>query len=186
MAGELELETALGRLLSDPDARAAHRADPEAWCAAAGGASSAREVLCELDPDELAVQAQVLLDKRRGEVVERIPRTAARLGDELAPLFQRYAPATWPRGHLRHLHDALGFLRFLQREAPAAPHSLDEAFLEADLARREGRRFAAGVAHHRDLPLSCAYLAWRGPRGRLRVLLPLPWPSAFGRRLRWR
>ena len=186
MAGELALETALGRLLSEPAAREAHRANPVAWCEAVGVEPDAREVVCELDPAELAVQAQVLLDKRRAEVAERIPRTAARLGDELAPLFQRYAPATWPRGHLRHLHDALGFLRFLQREAPASPHSLDEAFLRADLARRQGRRLAAGLAHHRDLPMSCAYLAWRGARGRLRVLLPLPWPSALGRRLSWR
>lgn len=181
----MALETALGRLLSDPAARAAHRSDPMAWCEAVGVEPEAREVVCDLDPRELAVQAQVLIDKRRGEVAERIPRTAARLGEELAPLFQRYAPATWPRGHLRHLHDALGFLAFLQREEPRAPHSLDEAFLRADLARREGRRLAAGVAHHRDLPFSCAYLSWRGPRGRARVLLPLPWPSALGRRLAW-
>lgn len=182
---ELALETALGRLLSDPAAREAHRADPAAWCAEVGVAPAAREVVCGLDPSELAVQAQVLLDKRRGEVAERLPRTAARLGEELTPLFQRYAPSSWPRGHLRHLRDALGFLAFLQREAPRAPHSLDEAFVRADLARREGRGPALGVAHHRDLPLSCAYVAWRGPRARLRLLLPLPWPSALGRRLRW-
>ncbi|MGE0708997.1 MAG: hypothetical protein AB7N76_23435 [Planctomycetota bacterium] len=181
----MDLVTALGRLLSDPAQRAAFLADRAAWAAAAGVEESGREALLELERAGLEVQAQLLIDKRRGEAVARLPRTAARLGEELAPLFQRYAPTRWPRGHLRHLEDALGFLAWLRRAAPWAPHSLDEAAVEAALARREGRALATGLAHHPDLWLSSLWVARATRRGALRVLLPLPLPAAWGRRLSW-
>lgn len=184
----IDLVTALGRLLSSAAERRSYLEDPGAWVAPLGLPDPAeRELLSSLDPAELEAQARVLVEKRAGEVAERLPRTRARLGEDFAPLFARFVELNWPRGHLRHLHDALAFLRWLQREAPRAPHSLDELAVVSELARREGRPpLQAGLAHHADLPLSAAYLGLRfGPR-RLRLLLPLPFPSALGRRWAWK
>ena len=184
----LDVVTALGRLLSRAAERRRFAEDRQAWLEALDLADpSERELLLELDLGELEAQARVLIEKRAGEVAERLPRTRARLGEEFAPLLARFCELGWPRGHLRHLHDALGFLHWLRLEAPRAPHSLDELAVVAELARREGRApVQAGLAHHADLPLSSAYLGLRfGPK-RLRLLLPLPFPSALGRRWAWK
>ncbi|MBL4845395.1 MAG: hypothetical protein JKY65_07715 [Planctomycetes bacterium] len=182
----LDVVTALGRLLSDGSQRASFVADREAWLDALDLEDGA-DLLRGLDAGELEAQARVLLEKRASEVAERLPRTRPRLGERFAELFAQFAQTGWPRGHLRHLHDARAFLRWLRQAAPEAPHSLDELAVEAELARREGRgRTQAGFAHHADLPLSSAFLAVRFGGRRLRLLLPLPLPSALGRRWRWR
>lgn len=184
----VDLVTALGRLLSQAEERRRFALDRQAWLEPLGLAEEAeRELVLGLDLGELEAQARVLIEKRAGEVAERLPRTRSRLGEDFAPLFARFAERGWPRGHLRHLHDALDFLRWLRAEAPRAPHSLDELAVVSELGRREGRGpVQAGLAHHADLPLSSAYLGLRFGARRLRVLFPLPFPSAFGRKLAWR
>jgi hypothetical protein len=188
VSSPVDLVSALGRLLSRAEERRRFTEDRQAWVEALGLADLAeRELLLRLEPSELEAQARVLIEKRAGEVAERLPRTRARLGEEFAPLFARFVELDWPRGHLRHLYDALGFLHWLRGAAPRAPHSLDELAVVSELARREGRApVQAGLAHHADLPLSAAYVGLRfGPR-RLRLLLPLPLPSALGRRWAWK
>ena len=186
--GGLNLVDALGRLLSDGRERARFRAAREDWIEALGLAERAdAQALRDLDLDELEVQAALLLDKRASEVAEHLPRTRANLGRAYAEVFAAFvAQAPWPRGHLRHLHDARAFLTWLRATHPRAPHSRDEWSLLAELARREGRGpLQCGVAHHADLSASALSLAFRlGPWGG-RLLLPLPLPSAWGRRWAW-
>jgi hypothetical protein len=181
----MELVTALGRLLTEPGARDAFARDRAAWIRAAGVEVGAQTLL-DLDLGELSVQAQLLVDKRRGEIASWIPRTRTRLGESFVGHFARFAPTSWPQGHLRHLHDALAFLLWLRTAAPRTPHSLDEAYLRAHLARREGRGPVVRLAHHADLPLSSVYLAWSTGRRRFRLLLPLPVPAPLGRWATWR
>lgn len=77
-------------------------------------------------------------------------------------------------------------MAWLRGARPRAPDSRDEWSLEAELARREGRSpFQVGLAHHADLCLSALYLALRIGPWRARVRLPLPLPSAWGRRWAW-
>jgi len=187
-AAAVDVVTALGRLLSSGPERRAFAEDRQVWLEPLGlEEPGERELFLELELGELEAQARVLIEKRAGEVAERLPRTRARLGQEFAPLFARFSELGWPRGHLRHLYDALGFLHWLRLEVPSAPHSLDELAVVAELARREGRSpVMTGFAHHADLPLSSAYLGLRFGGRRLRLLLPLPFPSALGRRWAWR
>jgi len=174
----IDAVTALGRLLSDPAARAAFAADRDAWLAVVDPPE--RTTLRGLDAAQLEVQAQVLVDKRRREAAAFLPETLRRLGaDGYAVEFGRYAPTHWPRGHLRHPRDALAFLEHLERIAPGRASSQDWAFVRAPLARREsGRRLTWGVSRHRDAgPLAHAAVVFPVGRRDVRLTLALPWPS---------
>lgn len=178
---------ALGRLLSQRAERAAYREDPAAWLATQEVEPSEREWLGALDPGELEVQAGVLLDKRAGEVAERIPRTRSALGERYPELFQSYVEdAPWPEGHLRHLHDARAFLRWLRAREPLALADPDHWAVESELDRRQGRRpLRLALGHHADSWTSTLQLWVRLGAGRGRLVFPLPWPSAWGRRWAW-
>lgn len=184
-SGEISAVTALGRLLSDRAAREAFVADREAW--AAQVTPDERPTILTLDASELDGQAQLLIDKRRGETSAFLERTVKVLGKRYPTLFQEFADThPWPKGHLRHLHDALAFLAFIQRREPLAASGTDWALLNAHLRFRSGRRFFVGLSHHRDMgPLTMLSLTWSTRRGKLHTVLPLPFPAALGRRLFW-
>ena len=178
------LVLALGRLLTDPQARAAWQADRSGWCQEAGVPEGERATLLALDPAELEVQANLLLNKRLGEVSGHLKLTFEALGSDTRELFLEYALSEWPRGHLRHVHDALGFLRWLRERRPRAVSGMDQAFTAAHLRWREGRgRVHLEVGHYADDgPFSGLSLVWTHSRGKWRSFFPLPWLASWGRR----
>jgi hypothetical protein len=93
-------------LLTDPKLRGEFDRDPTGVAERLGAAE-----LASLNPDELREQARVLIGKRRNEVRKLLPRTFAQPG--MNARFDAYASTRWPRGHRRHLEDALGFCEFL-------------------------------------------------------------------------
>lgn len=104
----LELAEALGRLLADPALRREFRRDP------AGTAARLDATLSGIDPAALEKQAESLVAKRLHEVAKLMPRTFERLGPAASGLFRGFAGTRWPRGHRRHLEDAVAFGRSLR------------------------------------------------------------------------
>lgn len=102
-----ELTEVLGRLLADPALRAEFRRDPEGTSARLGAP------LRGIDPGALERQAASLVAKRLHETAKLMPRTFRRLGPAARELFGGFATTFWPRGHRRHLEDAVAFGRFL-------------------------------------------------------------------------
>ena len=111
MTGFTEL---LARLLSDASLRAEFVAQPVEVAERLTADESVRAMLLQLDRDQLAAQADGLIDKRRHEVVELLPVTFSRLGLERGrQLFAEFAGGFWPTGHDRHQQDAVAFGEFL-------------------------------------------------------------------------
>jgi hypothetical protein len=111
---QIDLTTALGRLLSDVALRSAYLRDR------AGTARTMEIRECDiaqflsLSGDELERQALALVQKRFHEVARLLPRTFNQLGKKAEHLFHEYSTAYWPRGHHRHFEDAVQFRDFLR------------------------------------------------------------------------
>ncbi len=182
----MNLVAALGRLLRDPASREKFFEAREAWLSEHGAEAEARSALLALREPELTMQAKVLVDKRAFEAAELLPRTRAQLKERFFSLFEAHASVYWPRGHLRHLDDALAYLEFLQGEEPELISGEDWEAVAARSAKRRGARAFWKIAHYRDLGwFSSVYGVVLGRRRRWRFAVPLPWPVALGRR-RWR
>lgn len=120
---------AVARLLSDRVLRERFRADPESVAVALTNNATDRSLVAGLDSAQLEMQAETLLAKRRHQVAARLPKTWA-LSESAPGLFDAYAAERpWPRGHRRHEHDSLAFIRWL------AEH--DRAWQFAEMARLE-------------------------------------------------
>lgn len=150
-----DLTLVLGRLLADADLRALLRRDPSA---AAEALDASPDDLAGLDADDLEAQAETLVGKRLHEVAKLLPRSTT------PELFRAHAAAFWPRGHRRHLEDALAFARFL--EDRGAPRSRSE-IRRLRFAAGSGRWSAGFVS---DAPLggrtrTALQVLWRSPRG---------------------
>lgn len=131
-----DLNSVLAALLSEPALRAEFRRDPRAF--ARELSEEQQEELLSLSPDELDLQGEALVAKRRHEVAQLAPATFARLGSAAAERFACYAATHWPRGHRRHVADAAAFLEFLDARGPR-PWRFELARLRFVLGRR---RFA--------------------------------------------
>jgi hypothetical protein len=105
-----DVTTALGALLADRSLRQALRRNPSEVALRLGIPEAD---LNALDPEDLEIQAESLIDKRRSEVFKRLPRTVALLGDRASGLFREHAGGFWPEGHRRHEGDAARFGGFL-------------------------------------------------------------------------
>ena len=106
---EIDYTTALARLLSDQNLRAEFKANPDAVTHKLAVRAEDFAAVAALAPDELEIQARVLLRKRLDAIRPIIPQTCARLGEALWPRFESYAcrlPLVSSRGELQ---DALGF-----------------------------------------------------------------------------
>ena len=106
---ETDFTTALGRLLRDKALRQNFARDPAAVAAELGFDGSDYEAFVALSPDELECQAFALLQKRFYEVQKLAHVTCSRLGAKAWNFFVSYARAYWPKGHNRHLLDAVAF-----------------------------------------------------------------------------
>jgi len=113
-----DLTTALARLLSDPDLRAAFRQDRKQAAAQLALHSVDLDTFLGLDEAAIDEQALGLLDKRFHEVSRLIPQTMRGIGDRCRPIFRNYASRHWPTGHRRHLIDAIEFCRHLRERGP--------------------------------------------------------------------
>ena len=104
-----DFTTALARLLSDQRLRAGFKANPADATHKLNVRAEDFAAVAALAPDELEIQARVLLRKRLDAIRSIIPQTCARLGETLWPRFESYmcsVPLVSPRGGLQ---DALGF-----------------------------------------------------------------------------
>lgn len=110
---ELDLTTALARLLSDASLREAYRQDRRGTAARLAVRPADRSGFLSLDPSLLDRQADTLLNKRLHEVRRLLPDTFTRVGAEAPSLFRAYAQTRWPVGHMRHVDDAVAFCRHL-------------------------------------------------------------------------
>lgn len=167
----LELAEALGRLLADPALREEFRRDP------AGTAARLDATLSGIDPAALEKQAESLVAKRLHEVAKLMPRTFERLGPAASGHFRGFAGTRWPRGHRRHLEDAVAFGRFLRERG-------ERGLCRSELNRlcflHEGARWALRLvpdarAGGRDR--AALQVLWRDKRGAVRsaaVWLGLP------------
>jgi hypothetical protein len=141
---------ALALLLTDAPRRAQFATDRGAVLDALGVPAPERPMLLAVDVAELEVQAAGLIAKRRHEVAERIPRTAAALGCRFTGLFDAYAVQHWPEGAGRHPRDAHAFCAWLRDHAGVAP----------DRGEWNRLRFLHGTARR-----ACHWV-WRAPVGR--------------------
>jgi hypothetical protein len=130
---ETDFITAFGRLLCDPELRRAFRSNPAATAQYLCVRQSDREAIERVAPDELEVQAAILLDKRRETIQRCLPVTCARLGEKLRQTladFSRIAPFSGGDS----LNDTLGFAEYVACSA-------SDATCQSELNRV---RFAAG------------------------------------------
>jgi hypothetical protein len=113
---EIDFVTALGCLLQSGPRREAFALYAMATARELGVAENDRAAFLRLVPEELEVQAAVLLRKRLDQVRRALPRTCRSLGQETWEEFQRYGRLTWPPEKMRVAEDAFGFCRHLLRQ----------------------------------------------------------------------
>jgi hypothetical protein len=158
----LDFPSALARLLRDGTLREAFALDPVTALGNFPLEDGDRAALLGLAPEDLELQAGVLLHKRFEEVRRILAFTCTNLGDAAWPLFQKYARYYWPDGESDAWADANVFGERLFVEC-------GNAFLPAE---RNRTRFAAS---RRRLGIS---FVWKFPvRGRFRPAIQIFWRS---------
>jgi hypothetical protein len=113
----INLTTALTRLLSDTQLRSAYGIDRYRVAREMSIAQCDFEAFVALDMRDLEQQAQCLIDKRYYEVARLLPQTVKRLGSDAQHLFVKHA-SFWPVGHRRHLIDAIEYCRYVNSRHP--------------------------------------------------------------------
>lgn len=141
---------AFARLLSDAECRRQFREDRHAVAQRLGIAECDSGPFLSLNADDLDRQAAGLIEKRQREVARRLPATWHRLGNTAAELFHTYANESWPRGHRRHLDDALSFCRWLTARG------------NPDVCRAEWNQLRFRVS---KMPLSVRFVRRERPAG---------------------
>jgi len=115
----IDLTTALARLLSDSGLRRDFTRDANEVARRLDVDENDLEGFLGLDRDGLEIQAAALIGKRYHEAAAMLPETIARQGEAARDRFFEFAETSWPRGHRRHLEDAVAFCRFLmERDGP--------------------------------------------------------------------
>jgi hypothetical protein len=115
---EIDFITAFGRLLRDGKLRDAFAVDPRTVAEEIRLSRLAWPAWFQLVPDDLELQATVLLRKRLDLVKKFAPETCRQTGERLWPLFQRYARLCWPPEGGAKISDAFQFCQHLRRFAP--------------------------------------------------------------------
>ncbi|MDB6108675.1 MAG: hypothetical protein JWR69_425 [Pedosphaera sp.] len=117
---EIDLITALGRLLRDGALRDAFAADPSAMVNRLAVRMADRAALTTIPFADLELQAKVLLRKRFDILPRFIPATLTQLGTEAWARFQEYGRNLWPEGQHHEILDAQGFCHYCSRTIPQA------------------------------------------------------------------
>ncbi len=135
---ETDFVTALARLLCDPAQREAFARDPAAVAALFGVREADRPAFERLAPDEVEMQARVLVRKRFREAAALLPATCAALGAAAWTLFREHARGVWPPSASA---DALAFCDWLrERGEQVSAREVNRLRFTA-----QGRRFALRV-----------------------------------------
>ena len=109
----MHLSEAVARLLSEPSLRESFRTDRSAVARHFDLSPEHEKTFLSIDESQLAVQAEALIKKRFHEIAKLLPHSVAALGVRAEDLFEEYANDYWPRGHRRHLDDAVHFGAYL-------------------------------------------------------------------------
>jgi hypothetical protein len=113
---EIDLITALGRLLHDGPLRDAFAQQPLRVVEQLGVRAADRPALIAISFADLEYQAKILLRKRFDLVKRFVPSTIAKLGEQGWPHFFAYARIYWPEGPDKELSDAAEFCRYCTRK----------------------------------------------------------------------
>ncbi len=108
------LTTALSLLLAQTALRDAYRQDPEALARRLEVGAPDLPSFLSLDLQGLEAQARSLKSKRFHEISSFLPRTMVLLGVSASQEFFAFAEDFWPKGHKRHLLDAINFCEHLR------------------------------------------------------------------------
>ncbi len=112
------LQRMLSRLWTDAALRERFRADPRGTARAEGlDEDEAARVATDGVIRQVEEFARALVEKRCGEVMGLLPRTARVLGPGFRARFRTYAAAGAPQGVRKHRADAVGFAAELSRAA---------------------------------------------------------------------
>ena len=130
---ETDFTTALGRLLSDAETRAAFAADSGAVALQLGVRAADYGAFTRLAPAGLEAQAQVLLRKRWRAAAALLPATVALLGSTASALFFEHALTRWAASAAEDAHEFCQWLRERRHELCER-----EAWRARFAARREG------------------------------------------------
>lgn len=133
----LEQQSALARLLTDPEFRQRFLAEPDRAGRELGLNEGESEDVASVA--ELESFADSLIWKRLREVEKILPITSQAAGDEFRLHFFRFAPAFNPQTVRKHYEDAIAFSRFI--EAQDLPGPVRDA---ARLERTRAAFFAEG------------------------------------------
>lgn len=112
--GNINIITAVGRLLSCKDLRKSFVKDPEALALELGVDEDERAYFIDIDIGQLEAQAKTLVSKRFHEIKKLLPETTCRLGDKAYEYFIDYSEQYWPDGSNRHTLDACTFIKYLR------------------------------------------------------------------------
>ena len=111
--------TVLGRLLSDRALRQDFGRNRTAVLDVLGVRTIDRAALLRLDVQDLAVQADGLIDKRLHAVMSLLPRLKASLGAQVRAMFEEYADSSeWPTGLRPHERDSAAFAAYVAGREP--------------------------------------------------------------------
>lgn len=154
-----EVQTALARLLTDKEARAAFARDPQAMARALGLDEPEAQTLAGLAPPAIERFARSVEAKRALDARKLLPLTALALGNAFGPRLRAALPRP-PRGAAE---DALALVAALVSPSDASPPWI------GDLARYEGafleigrRRFGLLIRRFRYDVLAIAAALRRG------------------------
>lgn len=110
----INLITAIGKLLACKDLRKSFSQDPEALADEIGINEDERQYFIDIDISQLETQAKTLALKRFHEVRKLLPETTCRLGDKAYEYFRVYSEQYWPDSNNRHILDAHSFIKYLK------------------------------------------------------------------------
>lgn len=128
--------TAFGRLLRDGALRDEFARQPEVVARRLNIAEGERPALLRLIPEEVEIQAHVLLRKRLDVVRRVIPETCRRLQQGEWPVFLEFGRAQWPGEGEPAGGDAHEFCRHLRRTNPECVNAAEWHRLEFAFSQR--------------------------------------------------
>lgn len=139
----LEQQSALAKLLTDPELRQRFLSEPDAAGRELGLDEHEIEDAIGVAESGLGTFADSLVWKRLREVEKLLPITKRITGDEFRRLFFEFAPSFNPQTVKKHYEDAVGFSRFIEVQDSPGPARAAAKFERTRLTFfNEGRVFA--------------------------------------------